>query len=218
MSNKSQNLPIIYYDQLLQNKYASCLEKLDCDSMGIPLHQKFAHFLIPPDLGVYCWDPNVSPKIVYEEIRQFRDNFPNRLIILENAPNPINTSRNDIFCGLQMKIWLECHDHIQPALTTDNTCMILKSLATRLQIKDAPPSMNRPKTNTDLRNQHLNFLEGLIGTGIQKAEILLDHFGSALDVIRAIEFQPNLILNIKGFGPEFIETNNVLLSGKNMVS
>ena len=57
-------------------------------------------------------------------------------------------------------------------------------------------------------------LEGLVGTGSQKAELLLANIGSALTIIESIEKHSDLITSIKGFGPEFIAANRILLNEK----
>jgi ERCC4-type nuclease len=71
--------------------------------------------------------------------------------------------------------------------------------------------MTRPKPADDPKSRHVNLLEGLIGTGETKAELLLDHFGSAGAAIDALENNPNAILDVKGFGPEFVPANRRLV-------
>jgi len=210
MSDNSEGKkPTILYDSSFERTYGSILSELGCDGIGVPIAAKTCHFLIQPDMAVYIWNPNGEPKRIFEEITIFRKNFPHRLIIIEGAADGDHAQ---IFCGLQMRIWLEGHEAMQPSLTRKDTCMILKSLATRLQIKDNPPAMNRPKPNNDLIKLHQNLIEGLIGTGSQKAEILMDHFGSGLVVCEQIIRHPYVIQNIKGFGPEFIAANKILLN------
>jgi len=201
--------PTILYDTSLQRIYGPILTEMDCDGIGIPMAAKYCHFLIHPDLAVYIWNPNSDAKKVYEEMIHFRTNFSHRLIIIEGAADE---SHAQIFCGLQMRIWLEGHETMQPSLNKKDTSMILKSIATRLQIKDNPPAMNRPKPDNDLHQLHQNMIEGLVGTGSQKAEILMDHFGSGLVVCENIVRHPELIQEIKGFGSEFIAANRILLN------
>lgn len=211
--DSGEGIPKIYSD-ISMTRYGSFLDELGCEHMSIPLFTKGAHFLIPPDIAVYRWDPNGDAKLIYEEIQRFRANFPHRIIILEGLPD---ADHAQVYCGLQMKIWLEGKDAMQPSQGVEQTCMILKSIAVRAQIKDQPPALSRPKPKEDLYARHLNLLEGLIGTGDQKAGLLLEHFGSALEVIHAINNYPKLIYLIKGFGPEFISTNISLLRGSKKI-
>jgi ERCC4-type nuclease len=205
MSEEKQ--PTIFCDTTIAGEYLGLLQGINCECMALPL--KGAHFLIPPDLGIYRWDADLPPKDVVRQLNEFRAKYPNRLLIMEGSPDTDNAL---LFCGLQMRLWLDHADPMQPARDAIETCMILKSLATRLQIRDHPPALTRPKPADDLQSRPINLLEGLIGTGDKKAELLVDHFGSAWAVIEALDTNPKAILEVKGFGPEFVGTNQRLLN------
>jgi hypothetical protein len=88
----------------------------------------------------------------------------------------------------------------------------IKTLAKRIQIEDNPPILGRvSKTTTYLWQAQEFLIEGLINCGPKKAQLLLEEFDSPYAIVEAIMKFPERILQIKGFGEKFIESNQNLL-------
>jgi ERCC4-type nuclease len=185
----------IYCDPTVAAEFLGAIQTLECEIQPLPL--KGAHFLIPPDFAIYRWETRKNLKLVMDEIETFRRAYPRRLILVEGEPDDDHAV---VVAGLQMRLWLDYGDLMQPARDFAATSMILKSLAVRLQIKDHPPVISRPKPAEDSTTRQINLLQGLVGIGPNKAERLLSHFDSAWNVLAAVDENPDAIAELKGFG------------------
>lgn len=100
-----------------------------------------------------------------------------------------------------------------PTQSARETALCIRSWAKRLQIHDQPPSLGRvtPKWKT-LDQAQSEFLAGLMLTGSKKAKVLVSHFSSPVEIFQHIQLKSPL--DIKGFGPEFVDQNARLLLKK----
>lgn len=107
------------------------------------------------------------------------------------------------------------NDHISwiPSRHAKDTALCLRSAAKRFQIEDKPPSMARVKEKwKTFDDAQLDLLQGLLLTGKKKAKILQQHISNPINLIKRIVNGDSI--NIKGFGPEFVEKNKQLLLKK----
>lgn len=155
-----------------------------------------------------------SQNRVRENIIQFGVSHPEGVIILENY-TLFGEKKRQLFWDFLLGIYDHGGSQILAALPTKNTeesVMIIKSIAKREQIEDRPPTIARPKNKSGmLADAQRHFLEGLLNCGSKKAEELLEVFDSPQAVIRAILYHPEKVMEIKGFGEKFLAQNTQLL-------
>ncbi len=155
-------------------------------------------------------------------IQTFSSNFPQGIILID-AYNRLGV-KNKQFVSSIPKILINLSStlskdntlYIPPIIPTRNLsdcCHFLRVFAKRLQVVDNPPTLSRVKSKPYLvYDAQKTLVEGLMNCGPKKAALLLKHFDSPREIIYAILNAPDLITSIKGFGKEFIEQNQEMLS------
>ena len=99
-----------------------------------------------------------------------------------------------------------------PTRSVKDTVACLQGIARREQRVDLPPALSRVKTASKyLYKAQEFFIEGLLQCGPKKAKTLLLQFDTPWAIIQAIINTPEKIVNIKGFGQQFITKNRPLL-------
>lgn len=147
--------------------------------------------------------------------------------ILEN----VKVKKSSIY-GMLSKIALDLEIQIIPTASIEDTALLIKRMAIRLNKEKenidfnpriAPKRMNK-------REEQIFLIQGLLDIGISKAEFLLNTFRNPAEIFQAIlnteviytstgnpkgisaidEKFPS-IASLKGFGPKFIDKNRSLL-------
>src|SRR5690606_8613633 len=117
-----------------------------------------------------------SQKRVQENIVQFGMDHPDGVIILENYTR-FGEKKRQLFWDFLLGIYNRGGNQILSSLPTKNTeesVMVMKSIAKREQIEDRPPTLARPKNKSGmLAEAQRHVLEGLLNCGLKKAEELL---------------------------------------------
>ncbi len=99
-----------------------------------------------------------------------------------------------------------------PTRSVQDTVACIRSIARREQQEDLPPSLSRVKTASKyIYKAQEFFIEGLLLIGPKKSQTLLDRFDTPWAIIQAIINTPEKIVELKGFGEQFIAKNRPLL-------
>jgi ERCC4-type nuclease len=99
-----------------------------------------------------------------------------------------------------------------PTRSVQDTVACIQSIARREQREDLPPSLSRVKIASKyLYKAQEFFIEGLLLIGPKKSQTLLNRFDTPWAIIQAIINTPEIIVEIKGFGEQFIVKNRPLL-------
>jgi len=121
---------------------------------------------------------------------------------------------------------------IIPTVDEQNTASMIYTLAKKAQLVEGKPEPNAAKyysarTDDITKDDQIYFLEGLLDVGVQRAELLLNFFGTPYNVIHAILDSAikyskkgiptdieGFLVHVKGIGPKFVEMNQELLKTK----
>lgn len=169
---------------------------------------------------------SIADNRLFEQVARLYEGASNPIMILENFTSIFqNTGMNpaSIFGALVYVAWRYGLPMI-PTRDWQDTALVLKRLAIRVQVKDEDPVLARgvPKLmSLDERKAFL--LEGLIGVGPKTATKLIDEFKNPMLVFKAIQDSTILytktgnpkgidgpLAEIKGIGPKFLLENKKL--------
>lgn len=154
----------------------------------------------------------------YREYLDFFNNFEHGIVIIERF-HRFGILKQNIIQGILQTLYLDqvnienfTFKGIIPTLNSEDTAHCIKRYAYRIQVEDKTPVISRTSSaSTFLWQAQENFVEGLLNCGKKKSRLLLQHFDSPKAILDAIVHEPNKILEIKGFGKQFILQNKKLL-------
>ena len=164
---------------------------------------------------------------LFEQVNRLYEAGSSPIMILEDFNNIFkNTQMNpsSIFGAIVYLAW-RFSLPIIPSRNLEDTALILKRLAIRVQVKDDDPILARsvPKLMT-IDERKAFILEGLFNTGPKTAVKLIDEFGDPLSVLKAIKESEiaytrtgnpkgveGPLNGIRGIGPKFLMENKKLV-------
>ncbi|MHA1583759.1 MAG: hypothetical protein ACTSWL_00770 [Promethearchaeota archaeon] len=239
MIKQSPKIPILYLPVEYPVYFESLILVANRNQLKIeffPLHSDFKInniVQINEEVGFLFLHWNFLPKSMAElvdfkiNLEFFFDYFEHPFIIFQGFQifhKKIDPQLAMAIRGLLLHFTLKENIGVLPTRDINDTALVLRSLARRIQIKDKPPIISRTKPKLPTIKDHQEFLlEGLIDVGPQKAKILFENFHTPLEIFKAIELtevcytkgnKPKGIngpMQIQGFSEKFIQNNKKLL-------
>ena len=216
--------PMIYMDERERGEMRAALLRMQVDCRILTM--EVGDFVISPTIGIERkrGDDFASSLVdgrLFTQTARLKEVFPQPILILERFEKMFARQiRVEALYGALLYLTQQLHIGLIPSQSAEETALILKSLATYSQ-KNLPVfDYTPPKVQTKevSRESQIYFLQGLVGVSETRATHLLDHFHTPWNVITAIcdasesKAKKKKGLNgLSGFGPQFIEKNQMLL-------
>ena len=148
------------------------------------------------------------------QFQQFITKYAEGVVIVEGFER-FGEKKRQFIQHLFLRFGVESPDHFPsfiPTRSVKDTVACIRSIAKREQRVDLPPPLSRVKSASKyLHKAQEFFIEGLLQVGNKKAQVLLNRFDTPWNIIQTLINDPEKIIEIKGFGQQFIAKNRPLL-------
>lgn len=226
-----QQYPVIYMDERERGEIRAAFAKMPCEIHidTFPI----GDYIISPEVGIERkrgddLKASICDNRFFVQLVELKEKFTYPIVILEQFTRMFDSEfrRNSLY-GALMYIAYKWNITVIPTENETETARVIWSMAKYYQ-QDLPKftyQKSAMKEPTISVCDQVYFLEGFLQVGVDKAKVLLNHFGSPDQVIHAIlntviKVSPSgktkrlegPFKGVKGFGPKFIESNQRLLS------